>query len=55
MTQQDYIDVVHGLIDHFENAVASDLRHGIQPAKRALIGRILLKGERGATRSRKNG
>lgn len=48
MTQQDYIDVVRDLIDHFENAVASDLRHGIQPAKRALIGRILLKGEHGA-------
>jgi predicted acylesterase/phospholipase RssA len=48
MMQQDYIDLVRGLIDHFENAVASDLRHGVQPSKRALIGRILMRGEHGA-------
>ena len=48
MTQQDYIDVVRGLIEHFEQAVASDLRHGVQPSQRALFGRILLRGERGA-------
>ena len=47
MKRQDYIDMVCGLIEHFEEAVASDLRHGVQPSKRALFGRIL-RGERGA-------
>jgi predicted acylesterase/phospholipase RssA len=48
MTRQDYVDLVGELIDHFEAAVASDLRHGVQPSRRALLGRILLKGEHGA-------
>ena len=48
MAQQDYVDLVGELIDHFEAAVASDLRHGVQPSKRALLGRILMKGEHGA-------
>ena len=48
MTQQDYIEVVRDLIEHFENAVASNLRREVQPSKRALFGRILIRGEHGA-------
>jgi len=48
MTQQDYIDVVKGLITHFENGVAVNVRHIVQPTRRGLLGRLLVRNEHGA-------
>jgi hypothetical protein len=48
MTQQDYVDVVKGLITRFENGVAANVRHMVQPTRRGLLGRLLVRNEHGA-------
>jgi predicted acylesterase/phospholipase RssA len=48
LTQRDYIDVVKGLITDFENGVAANVRHIVQPNRRKLLGRLLVRNEHGA-------
>jgi predicted acylesterase/phospholipase RssA len=48
MAQQDYVDVVKSLITHFENGVAANVRHMVQPTRRGLLGRLLVRNEHGA-------
>jgi hypothetical protein len=48
MTQQNYIDVVKGLITRFENGVAANARHMVQPTRRGLLGRLLVRNAHGA-------
>ena len=46
LDREAYVELVHGLIDHFERAVAEGLRGTIQPTWFA-VGKRLLRGERG--------
>ncbi|MGA2135998.1 MAG: patatin-like phospholipase family protein [Bryobacteraceae bacterium] len=48
MQREDYTQIVKCLIDHFRNAVATDLRGQLQPAKAKLAWRVLWHGEKGA-------
>jgi predicted acylesterase/phospholipase RssA len=48
MHREDYTQIVKDLIDHFRNAVATDLRGQIQPAPAKLAWRVLWKKEKGA-------
>jgi hypothetical protein len=43
-----YVDLVAALIDHVEQAVAADLRHGIQPWKATVLFKVLLDDAQGA-------
>ena len=43
-----YLKMVRELIEHFQSAVALDLRAGVQPSRIALGWRLLVKGEKGA-------
>jgi predicted acylesterase/phospholipase RssA len=48
MTRDDYVSLVASLIQHFEKAVAVDVRGQIQPSKAALAFRILVRKQQGA-------
>jgi len=48
MTRQDYVTLVASLIDHFERAVAVDVRRQIQPSKAALAFQVLVRKQHGA-------
>ena len=48
MTGKDYVSLVASLIEHFENAVAIDVRRQIQPSKAALAFRVLVRKRQGA-------
>jgi predicted acylesterase/phospholipase RssA len=48
MTPQDYVSLVQFLIQHFERAVAVDVRHQIQGSKVRMAFNVLLGGQQGA-------
>ncbi len=45
---QDYISLVGRLIEHFETAVAFDLRGRVQPSKAAIAFQVLVREQKGA-------
>jgi hypothetical protein len=46
--QEDYISLVRRLIEHFEKAVAVDVRRKIQPSKAAMAFEVLVRKQQGA-------
>src|SRR5262249_52013585 len=47
LTQKDYVALVNEVIQHFLDAVATDLRHGVETSKIGVVWRFL-SGEKGA-------
>jgi predicted acylesterase/phospholipase RssA len=47
LTQADYVELVHALIDHFTRAVQADLRAQVQPSRARVAWRVLMRNERG--------
>jgi predicted acylesterase/phospholipase RssA len=48
LKQSDYVALVRDLIEHFENAVATDPRRQAQPGRLQMLGRFLVHNEHGA-------
>jgi len=48
LDRSSYIQIISGLIDHFQNAVSHDLRRGVQPSKAAVALRMIAGGQKGA-------
>jgi predicted acylesterase/phospholipase RssA len=46
--RDSYVQIVNDLITHFRDAVARDLRGGVQPSKAAVAFRVIVGGEKGA-------
>jgi len=47
ITREDYVALVRSLIEHFEKAVAIDVRRQVQPSKAAAIFRVLVRKQQG--------
>ena len=48
LSRHDYVQMVQELIEHFTYAVGFNVRHNVQPSKRALAWRVLVKSAQGA-------
>jgi predicted acylesterase/phospholipase RssA len=46
--RDSYVQIVNDLITHFRDAVARDLRGGVQPSKAAVALRVIVRGDKGA-------
>jgi predicted acylesterase/phospholipase RssA len=54
MTREDYVTLVASLIEHFERAVAVDVRRQMQPSKAAIAFQVLVRKQQGAINPEEN-